>query len=110
MHNHVLNQRATFVPHEGVGTRPVAIGCGPFRVAHRECVGGDLGIGLPHRLAVMEARFAVAIDGKIAGGVIQRHDIELARGVDVQVKRRFVTEPRQDHLGIAGHTLLNPAE
>ena len=37
---------------------------------------------------------AVSIDGKITGRMIERDNVQLARRVDVLVKRRFVTEPR----------------
>src|ERR1700728_1655936 len=110
MDNYVLNQRTARVPQERVAARPITIGRVPFKVDHTERVSFDPRITLIDWLAVVITRFAMTIEGKIAGGVIQRHDIELACGVDVKVKRRFVTEPRQVHLGIAGHTLLDPAE
>ena len=110
MDNYVLNERVVRVPQERVAARPITVGRVPFKVVHTERVGFDLRITLIDWLAVVITRFAVSIDGKIAGRMIERDDVQLARCVDVLVKWRFVTEPRQHHLRIAGYTLLDPAK
>jgi hypothetical protein len=91
MDDYLLDQGAFLIAHERVRARPVAITDFPRVIIQGERVGFNLRIASPHRLAVMESRLCVPIDGQIAGGdVIDRDHAEPARGYDVLMEGRFM--------------------